>query len=57
MTPEQLKMNPFKPILKVNPNQQLDADDGESNKGEEESITSTEMSEQDSTSDTPTENT
>ena len=53
MTPEQLKQNP----ITVHPNQQLDTDDGESNKGEEESFTSTEMSEQNSTSDIPPENT
>ena len=28
MTPEQLKMNPFIPIIKVNPNQELDTEQG-----------------------------
>ena len=51
MTPAQLKMNPFRPVIKVNPNQDLDIDDGESNKDEEESTTSTGISEQNSTSD------
>ena len=55
MTPEQLKMNPFKPIIKVNPNQELDTEEGVSTKDEEESTTSQELSEQESTSDTPTE--
>ena len=64
MTPDQLKMNPIKPIIKVNPSQELDRDEGESSKDqeesikdEEESITSTEMSEKNSTSDIPIEDT
>ena len=48
-------MNPIKPINKVHPNQELDIDEGESNKDEEESTTSTEISEDNSTPDTPTE--
>ena len=48
-------MNPMKPIIKVNPNQELDTDEVESTKDEEESTTSTELSEQNSTSDTPTQ--
>ena len=48
MTPEQLKMNPFRPLIKV----ELDKEEGESNKDEEKSTTSSEMSEQDSESDT-----
>ena len=51
MTPEQLKMNPIRPIIKVNPNQEIDKDYGESNKDEEESATSTELSEENSTSE------
>ena len=43
MTPEQLKIKPFKPIIKVNTNQELDTNEGESIKDEEESITSTEL--------------
>ena len=45
MTPEQLKKNPLKPIIKVHPNQELDIDEGESAKDEEESSTCTELSE------------
>ena len=55
MTPEQLKMNPFRPIMKVNPNEELTIDEGESNKDEEEPTKSTELSEQNSTCDIPTE--
>ena len=29
MAPEQLKMNPFKPIIQVDPNQQLDTEERE----------------------------
>ena len=36
MTPEQMKMNPIKPIIKVNTNEELDTDEGESTKIEEE---------------------
>ena len=52
MTPEQLKMNPFKPTIKVNTNLELGTNEGESNKDEKKSTTSSEMSEQDSESDT-----
>ena len=55
MTPEQLKKNPIKLIIKVHPNQELDIDEGESTKDEGESTASTELSEENSTSDTPTE--
>ena len=48
-------MNPFRPIIKVNPNQEPDIDERESNNDEEESTTSTQMSAQNSTSDIPTE--
>ena len=53
MTPEQMKMNPIKPILKVKTNEELDIEEGESIKDEEESTeTSQELSEeQNSTSD------
>ena len=57
MTPEQLKMNPFKPIIKVNTNHELDTDNGESTKDEEESTTSSEMSEEHSESDTTADDT
>ena len=33
MTPEQMKMNPIKPIIKVKTNEELDIEKGESNKG------------------------
>ena len=53
MTPEQMKMNPIKPIIKVKTNEELDKEEGESIKDEEESTeTSQELSEeQNSTSD------
>ena len=57
MTPEQMKVNPIKPIVKVNPNQELNTDDGESSKQQEESTTSTEMSDEKSKSDIHTKNT
>ena len=57
MTPEQLKMNPFKPLIKVNTNQELETNEGESNKDEEKSTTASEMSEPDSESDTAADDT
>ena len=53
MTPEQMKMNPIKPIIKVKTNEELDKEEGESIIDEEESTeTSQDMSEeQNSTSD------
>ena len=53
MTPEQMKMNPIKPIIKVKTNEELDTEEGESIIDEEESTeTSQELSEeQNSTSD------
>ena len=61
MTPEQMKMNPIKPIIKVKTNEKLDAEEGESNideqestisnKEEEEYSTFSDMSKQDSESD------
>ena len=53
MTPEQMKMNPIKPIIKVKINEELDKEEGESIIDEEESTkTSHELSEeQNSTSD------
>ena len=44
MTPEQLKQKPFKPIIKVSINEELDTEEGESNTDEEESTTSTQIS-------------
>ena len=40
MTPEQMKMNPIKPIIKVSTNEELDTDEGESTKVREEFTTS-----------------
>ena len=61
MTPEQMKMNPIKPIIKVKTNEELDTEEGESNideqettisnKEEEEYYTFSHISKQDSESD------
>ena len=61
MTPEQMKMNPIKPIIKVKTNEVLDTEEGESNTDEQESTISnkeedeystfSDMSKQDSESD------
>ena len=61
MTPEQMKMNPIKPIIKVKTNEELDTEEGESNTNEQESTISikeeekystfSDMSKQDSESD------
>ena len=53
MTPEQMKMNPIKPTIKVKTNEELDKEEGKSIIDEEESTeTSQELSEeQNSTSD------
>ena len=61
MTPEQMKMSPIKPIIKVKNNEKLDTEEGESNtdeqessisnKEEEEYSTFSHMSKQDSESD------
>ena len=40
MTPEQMKMNPIKPIIKVKTNEELDTEEGESNTNEQESTIS-----------------
>ena len=37
MTLEQMKMNPIKPIIEVKTNEELDTEEGESNKDEQES--------------------
>ena len=57
MTPEQMKMNPIKPIIKVKTNEELDKEEGKSTKDEEESTeTSQELSEEENaTSDIYTE--
>ena len=61
MTPEQMKMNPIKPIIKVKTNEKLDTEVGESNSDEQESTISikeegeystfSDMSKQDSETD------
>ena len=61
MTPEQMKINPIKPIIKVKTNEELDTEEGESNtdeqkstisiKEEDEYSTFSDMSKQDSESD------
>ena len=61
MTPEQMKMNPIKRIIKVKTNEELDTEEGESNTHEQESTISnndedeystfSDMSKQDSESD------
>ena len=61
MTPEQMKMNPIKPIIKVKTNEELDTEEGESNADEQESTianieeekysTFSDMSKQESESD------
>ena len=40
MTPEQMKIKPIKPIIKVNTNEELDTEEGESNTHEQESTIS-----------------
>ena len=40
MTPEQMKMNPIKPTIKVKTNEELDTEEGESNTDEQESTIS-----------------
>ena len=57
MTPEQLKKKPFKSIVKIKQHEELDTEEGESNKDEEESTTSSELSEEDSASDTTADDT
>ena len=56
MTPEQMKMNPIKPIIKVKTNQELDTEEGESNSDEQESTISIEEEEEFTTSEELTEN-
>ena len=67
MTPEQMKMNSIKPIIKVKTNEKLDTEEGESNTDEQESTISnkeeeqhstfSDMSKQDSKSDTNVDDT
>ena len=55
MTPEQMKMNPIKPIIKVKTNEELDTEEGESNTDEQESTISIEEEEEFTTSEELTE--
>ena len=50
MTPEQMKMNPIKPIIKVKTNEELDTEEGESNINEQESTISNKEEDEYSTS-------
>ena len=50
MTPEEMKMNPIKPIIKVKTNGELDTEEGESNKDEQELTISNQEEEEYSTS-------
>ena len=49
MTPEQMKMNPIKPIIKVMTNEELDTEEGESKTDEQESTISNKKEEEYST--------
>ena len=51
MNPEQMKMNPIKPIIKVNTNEELDTEEGESNTNEQECTISIEEEEEFTTSE------
>ena len=55
MTPEQMKMNPIKPIIKVNTNEVLDTEEGESNSDEQKSTISIEEEAECTTSEELTE--
>ena len=55
MTPEQMKINPIKPIIKVRTNDELDKEEGESNTDEQESTKSIEEEEEFTTSEKFTE--
>ena len=55
MTPEQMKINPIKPIIKVKTNEVLDTEEGESNTNEQESTISIEEEEEFTTSEELTE--
>ena len=50
MTPEQMKMNPIKPIIKVKTNEEHDTEGGKSTKNEQESSISTKVQEEFTTS-------
>ena len=56
MTPEQMKMNPIKPIIKVKTNEELDTEKGESTKVQDEFTTSEEEEEYSTFSDMSKQN-
>ena len=56
LTPEQMKINPIKPIIKVKTNEELDTEEGESNTDEQESTISIEEEQEFTTSEELTEN-
>ena len=49
MTPQQMKMNPIKQIIKVKTNEELDKEEGETNTDEQESAISNKEEERCST--------
>ena len=55
MTPEQMKMKPIKPIIKVNTDEELDTEEGESNSDQQESTISIDEEEEFTTSEELTE--
>ena len=55
MTPEQMKMNPIKPIIQVMTNEVLDTEEGESNSDEQKSTISSEEEEEFTTAEELTE--
>ena len=55
MTPEQMKINPIKPIITVKTNEELDTEEGESNTHEQETTISNEEEEEFTTSEELTE--
>ena len=55
MTPEQMKMKPIKPIIKVKTNEELDTEEGESDTDEQETTISIEEEEEVTTSEELTE--
>ena len=57
MTPEQMKINPIKPIFKVKTNEELDKEEGKAIKDEEENTKTSQelLEEQNSPSDVYTE--
>ena len=55
MTPEQMKMSPIKPIIKVKTNEELDTEEGESSADDQEFTISTKVEEEYTTSEELTE--